>query len=88
MADKVNKNRLGLTIGIFAALLHAVWALIVVAGLAQSYLDWIFPLHFVNSVFDVAAFSLVNAVILIILAFVGGYVVGWILGAIWNWIKK
>lgn len=84
----LNKNKTGLVLGIFAALLHAVWAIAVLIGVAQTYLDWIFPMHFINSVFEVATFSIVNAIILIVLAFIGGYVCGWVFAALWNWIEK
>ena len=84
----INKNKLGLTVGIFAAILHAVWAILVGAGIAQTYLNWIFPMHFIGNVFQVANFSLMAAVLLIILAFIGGYICGWILGVVWNWVDK
>ena len=83
-----NKNKLGLTLGIFAALLHLVWAVLVAIGIAQNWLNWIFPMHFIDSVFSVTSFSIVNALILIVLAFIGGYACGWVLGAIWNYVDK
>ena len=84
----INKNKLGLTVGIFVAILHAVWAILVGAGIAQTYLNWIFPMHFIGNVFQVANFSLMAAVLLIILAFIGGYICGWILGGGWKWVDK
>lgn len=84
----INKNKLGLTVGLFAAILHAVWAILVGAGVAQTYLNWIFPMHFIGNIFEVVNFSLLTAVLLVILAFVGGYICGWILGALWNWVDK
>ena len=83
-----NKNKLGLTVGIFAAILHAVWAILVGVGIAQTYLNWIFPMHFIGNVFQVANFSLLTALLLVILAFIGGYICGWILGVLWNWMDK
>ncbi len=88
MKDEINKNKLGLVAGIFLAILHAFWAIIVAVGVAQTSLDWIFPMHFVNSTFSVATFNIGNALILIVLAFVGGYVSGWIFACLWNFISK
>ena len=84
---KSNKNKLGLTLGIFAALLHLVWAISVAVGIAQTYLDWILPMHFIGNVFDFATFNIVNAIILIILAFIGGYICGWVLGYIYEKVE-
>lgn len=85
---KINKNSLGLSLGIFAALLHAVWAILVAAGVAKSLLDWVLPLHFVGAMFSITSFSIVSAILLVVLAFVGGYVTGWVFAAIWNKFGK
>ncbi|MBS3100237.1 hypothetical protein J4463_03420 [Candidatus Pacearchaeota archaeon] len=84
----INKNKLGLALGIFAAVLHAIWAVAVAIGLAQTYLDWIFPMHFIGNVFQVATFSIINASILVVMAFVGGYVCGWLFAWLWNKLGK
>ena len=84
MKGDCNKNLAGLTTGIFAAALHALWAVLVLLGVGQTYLDWIFPLHFVGNVYSVMSFSLGTAAILVVLAFVGGYVLGWLFTALWN----
>ena len=86
--SKLDSNKLGLILGIFAALLHAVWAITVFLGLAQSFLDWIFPIHFLNSIYSVQGFDLLTALMLIIMAFVGGYVMGLVLGIFWNLLNK
>lgn len=87
---KINANKLGLTIGLFATILHAVWAIIVAVGkdAMQSYLDWIFPLHFIGNVFQVISFNLASALILIVIAFAGGYACGWVLAKLWNLVEK
>ncbi len=46
-------NKPALVVGIYAALLHAIWALLVAIGVGQAYLDWIFPLHFINNLFTI-----------------------------------
>ena len=88
MAEKMNANRTGLTVGIWAALLHALWAIVVAIGLGESAINWIMPLHFINLTASVFAFTLINAVLLIIAGFVGGYVMGWLFAFIWNFLGK
>lgn len=84
----LNKNHVGLTVGLFVAFMHLIWAIIIIAGLGQSYLNWIFPLHSISNVFSVIPFSLTNAIILIIISFVGGYIFGWLFAALYNKIAK
>ena len=88
MTEKMSKNRVGLAVGLFVALLHALWALIVwiMPNAAQSYLNFIFPLHFIGNVFSILTFSLANAIILVLMAFVGGYIFGWVFAVIWDWL--
>lgn len=85
---KLNGNKVGLVLGFFFVILHALWALIVGLGLGQKYLDWILPLHFIDMLCAVTAFSWASALILIIAAFVGGYIAGWLFVLLWNKIAK
>ncbi len=87
---KLNKNHIGLTVGIFFAIIHAVWALIIAItpSSVQKFLDLIFPMHFLNNVYSVTSFNISYAVLLIIFAFVGGYICGWVFAAISNWFAK
>ena len=85
---KLNKNQVGLVVGVFAALMHLVWALLVAIGLGQTVVDWVLPLHFIDMLATILTFSLVNAVILIVMAFIGGYIIGWVFAALWNWLGK
>lgn len=87
---KLDKNRFGLILGVFFALFHAVWALIVaiIPNGLQSFLDWVFALHFIQPIWIITAFNLSNALILVALTFVFGYIFGWVFAAIVNWILK
>ncbi|MDD5133508.1 MAG: hypothetical protein PHD81_04740 [Candidatus Nanoarchaeia archaeon] len=90
MANKLDANKLGLTLGIFIGGLHLIWALFILAStsLTQKFLDWIFPLHFLNNVWQVSNFNAVYALMLVILTFLSGYVMGWIFAELWNYIDK
>lgn len=86
--NSINEVKLGFTVGIFAALMHAIWALTVFAGVAQGVLDWVFPMHFLNNVYSVIGFNFLVAIALTVMAFIGGFVMGWLFGFIWNYIDK
>jgi hypothetical protein len=87
---KLSKNRVGLILGIFTALVYVVWDLAValIPRILQKFLDWIFLLHSLNPVFIVTSFDFLNAVLLVVMAFVIGYASGWGFAAVWNWIRK
>ncbi|MBI2675504.1 MAG: hypothetical protein HYX24_03530 [Candidatus Aenigmarchaeota archaeon] len=88
MADQINPKRAAMTVGIFAAVLHFLWAIIVASGTGQQLADWKLGLHFLSNPYTIASFNIVTAVALIAAAFVGGAVLGWALAAVWNWTSK
>lgn len=84
----VNKHKLGLVVGAWMGTMHAIWAVLVWIGVAEWLWDWILGLHFLSISFVVMDFKLWTALLLIVVTAVIGYIVGWILGAIWNWASK
>lgn len=86
MKNHVNRTQLGLTLGIFSGLLHGVWAVLVGLGIGKVLIDWVLPLHFIDMAYSITNFSWGTAVMLVILAFIGGYICGWLVAAIWNWV--
>lgn len=88
MKDQLNKSKVGLTLGVFFAAWHALWAILVGIGWGQTLIDLILPLHFLDSLYyKITAFNFSTAVILIVLAFVSTYILGWLFAALWNWMK-
>ncbi len=87
---KLDKNQVGLIVGIFFAVVHAAWALIIaiIPGTLQSFLNWMFELHFLEPIWTITAFNLVNALLLVVMTFVCGYIFGWVFAAIWNQLSK
>ena len=83
----INKHKLGLVFGAFLGLWHFLWAWLVLAGLAQSFLNWIFRLHFIQPPYTILPFSLGLAVALIVITSITGYAIGWTMGTIWNWLR-
>lgn len=80
----LNRNKVALVLGSFAAIVHLVWAAIVWLGWGQSFLDFVFRMHFIFNPHIVSDFDLATAVGLIVLAFAMAYIVGFALATIWN----
>jgi hypothetical protein len=78
------KVKTGVVVGVFMALCHALWSVLVVTGVAQTVIDWIFKLHFLNSPFQIQAFDLMTAGLLVLVTFAVGFVVGLVLALLCN----
>jgi len=86
----IDKNKVGLAFGLFLAIMHAVWSLAVavITNQLQSFLNWIFDLHMIVPIWKITAFNLMNAVLLVIVTFISGYILGWIFAACHNLLHK
>ena len=82
--NQLNKQAVGLTVGIVVAGTHLVWAALVFLGLAQGFLDWVSWLHFFQNPVIVMAFGWKRAAGLIGVTFMVGYIVGWVSTTVWN----
>ena len=85
---KVHPHDVGLIVGATVSIMHIVWSLVVFFGLANWYLDFIFFLHFVSNPFVIQSFDWGKAIMLWLITFVVGYLVGWVVGIIWNMVLK
>jgi hypothetical protein len=76
----LDKHKLGLSVGLFFAVVHAAWALLVlvIPKILQNFLDWIFNIHFLEPIWRLTSFNLINAIFLIIITFIIGYIFGWV----------
>lgn len=86
MTRHINKNKAGLVVGLSVALWHLIWSLLVAFGVAQEIINWIFRLHFIQPPYTITAFSISTALMLILVTFLSGFVMGWVFGALWNWL--
>lgn len=75
----LNKNKIGLAVGICLAGLHLIWALAVaiIPNILQSFLNWIFKVHFLEPVFTLTQFNLVYMLCLVSVTFLFGFIFGW-----------
>ncbi|OGR86551.1 MAG: hypothetical protein A3A86_01470 [Elusimicrobia bacterium RIFCSPLOWO2_01_FULL_60_11] len=82
--NQISAHKVGLALGGLFGIGHVVWALMVLAGLAKTLLDWILGLHFLNLQYSIDPFSLGNAALLVVVTAVIGYLVGYVFGWLWN----
>ena len=82
--NKINTHKLGMVVGAFLGIWHVVWSVLVAVGLAQPLINFFLRIHFIDLPHVIAEFSFGSAVLLIIIASVGGYILGRIIGLIWN----
>lgn len=75
MVKKCRCNKTALAVGLFMGGIHAIWALMVaiIPNTLQSVLDWIFNVHFIEPIWVLTAFNLLDALFLVIVTFVIGY---------------
>ena len=81
---KLSEHQMGIALGAFFGLMHVVWALVVYLGFAQTWLDFVLGLHFLENPFVVSAFDMQKAVMLVAVTAGVGYVLGFVFAKVWN----
>lgn len=84
----LNPQKVALTLGAFAALVHVVWSVIVALGWGQALADFVTWAHMIGPAPLVAPFNLGTAVMLVVIAGLVGYVAGFVFATIWNKVHK
>jgi len=85
---ELNENKVALTVGLVMSVFHLVWSLLLILGLAQTLLDFIFWAHMIANPYRVTGFALMQSLILIITTFVVGYIGGFVFAKVWNAMHK
>ncbi len=70
------------------ALGHVIWSLLAAVDLAKPFLDWILSLHFLNFQYSLNPFSFSHALMLVVVAGIVGYIVGCVVGWLWNTVHR
>jgi hypothetical protein len=84
----VNSLKVGWVFGAALGLWHVCWAALVALGWAQALLDFVFWMHFMKPAFVVQAFDPSVALVLVLVTTAIGFVLGVVLGALWNWVHR
>jgi len=84
----LNNNKIGLVFGSFLGLWHLIWSILIYFGFAQVCLDFVYNLHSLNNPFVVNEFNLVRSVCLVVITSIVGYIIGFVLSAIWNKVHR
>ncbi len=84
----VNTHKLGLVVGGFAGIVHIIWSLFVALGWAGPLVGFIFGLHFMSHSYMILPFNLLTAVGLVLVASCVGYIIGTIMGMVWNTVFR
>lgn len=85
---KLNPYKTGLTVGLFVSGLHMGWVLLIVLGWAQPLVNFIFWAHMVTNPIAVTGFDLTNALTLVIVTFLVGFIFGKVFALVWNKVQK
>jgi hypothetical protein len=86
----LDKNKTGLIIGAFFAVIHFIWSILVliIPQTLQKTINWIFTIHALEPVWVITSFNFMNMIWLLIVTFIIGYIFGWIFAIITNYIHK
>jgi hypothetical protein len=84
----INPIKAGWALGTLLGLWHLTWSALVAVGWAQAVIDFVFWMHFIKPVYVIEAFDPAVALVLVIVTSSVGFVIGAVLGLLWNWIHK
>lgn len=87
MVQELNSNRAGLALGTLFAIFHFIWLILIGINFGQTSANIWHSMHFISDMHTIEAFSFGTALIGLILAFVAGYVIGWLFAYLYNKFK-
>ena len=73
-----------MALGTFNGLLHLVWSVAMGLGLVAGRLKFFLGMHFLSVPFDTLTFSWARGLGLVVIAIIGGYILGAVFSFIWN----
>ena len=85
---RIDPVRAGLIVGLFLALFHAFWALLVALGWAQPLMNFVFWAHFITPPYRIEPFEWARAAILVGFVFIVGAVMCMLAAFLWNALAR
>ncbi len=86
--QKIVPQKVGLVVGLIAGTMHFAWSILVALGWAQTYIDFVFNMHFLRPALIVSPFIWTQALFLVSLASCIGFAVGYVFSLLWNYVHK
>ena len=83
---RLHPFRTGIAFGAFLGLWHVLWSGLVATGAAQTVLDFVLRIHFLQLDVRLAPFDVVIAALLVGVTTTVGFVLGLVFAALWNWV--
>ncbi len=83
----LNTQKVALGAAIFVAGWHVFWVLLVLLGLAQPLMNFIFWAHMIQPIYVIKPFEPAAAAVLIVITAVSGYLFGFFAAFIWNKLR-
>lgn len=84
----ISPAKAALSVGLVIALYHLAWVILVAAGLAKPFMDFVLRLHFIKFDYEMAPFDLGTAAALLALTFSIGAAFGLVFALVWNWLAR
>ncbi len=84
----LNANKTGLAFGILLGAWHAIWSMFVALGWAQAIINFVFWMHMIKPVYVIGPFSFRVALTLVTCTGLLGYIGGFFLAILWNWLHR
>lgn len=85
---KLKKHQAGLALGSLFALLHLLWSAAVGFGWGAAIYSWLLRMHFIELNVAFTPFNWLTALLLVIRAFIAGYLIGLLFSFFWNKFEK
>lgn len=82
----ISRFKAGIALGLVMGLWHFGWAALVAVGWAQPFIDFIVRLHFIAPFMKVQPFEAGTAGLLVGVTSGLGFLSGFVLAAVWNWL--
>lgn len=83
---RINPPKAALAVGIVVGLYHLMWVVLVATGAAQTVLNFILRLHFIEIAIQIAPYDSMTGAMLVGLTFAIGALFGLVFAYVWNWL--